>query len=101
MNDGDAEAMLSDDSEIWWVGPALLGNVHPASACADGACGLHNPSDHPLRDAPLRWRGDRRIMERVCEHGVGNPDPDDLAYRRAAGQDTTDGHGCDGCCGSE
>ena len=34
---------------------------------------------------------DRRIMERICPHGVGHPDPDDVLN-----QDRV--HGCDGCC---
>jgi hypothetical protein len=36
-------------------------------------------------------------MERICEHGVGHPDPDDLRVIR----DRIMGiHACDGCCGS-
>lgn len=39
---------------------------------------------------PQHWRGDRHLMERICPHGVGHPDPDDI---------NPDGvHGCDGCC---
>jgi hypothetical protein len=30
-------------------------------------------------------------MERICPHGVGHPDPDDVFAT-----DTV--HGCDGCC---
>jgi hypothetical protein len=43
-------------------------------------------------------------MERICPHGVGHPDPDDLAYRisiaKKMGKDTKylGIHGCDGCC---
>ena len=45
----------------------------------------------------MHWRFDRSIMERVCPHGVGHPDPDDLSFRAIHGdQDAT--HGCDGCC---
>ena len=90
--------MTSDESELWFVGEVLLSNVHPVSVCADGPCCLHNPSDHPLRDAPLRWRPGRR-MERVCWHGIGHPDPDDLAHRRASGHPDTAAHACCGCCG--
>ena len=78
--------------------------THDAAQCAGEACCLHNPSDHALNDAPLNWRGDRGLMERICGHGVGHPDPDDLAHKRRIF--TTDGfkargfdlHGCDGCC---
>jgi hypothetical protein len=74
--------------------------VHPESRCEGTACCIHRPSGHPLRRAPLHWRGDRGIMERRCEHGVGHPDPDDTAYRLRVGLPDSDGtHGCDGCCG--
>lgn len=75
------------------VGQAFL--VHGRSTCAGGPCPIHNPSAHPMAGFPTLWRDDRRIMERVCPHGVGHPDPDDLAVR--SGRDPGD-HGCDGCC---
>jgi hypothetical protein len=43
-----------------------------------------------MRRWPQNWRGDRYLIERICPHGVGHPDPDDL------NPDTV--HGCDGCC---
>jgi len=47
----------------------------------------------------LNWRSDRRLMERVCPHGIGHPDPDDVAYRVSRGEPATVAvHGCDGCC---
>lgn len=79
------------------VSNGLLRNVHSETSCAGQNCCIHNPSDHPLADRPLLWRDDRRIMERVCEHGIGHPDPDDAAFRALMGdRDTV--HGCDGCC---
>jgi hypothetical protein len=76
--------------------------VHQELRCAGEPCCLHHPSNHPLNTAPLHWRGDRRLMERICEHGIGHPDPDDLAHhRRVAGAGVADGRGvhrCDGCC---
>lgn len=69
-----------------------LVNVHDETKCWGTACVVHNPSEHHLRDWPLYWRNDRKIFERICPHGVGHPDPDDVAY-------TGDGvHGCDHCC---
>lgn len=65
--------------------------VHSASTCL-GACVIHRPSHHLMRDFPTHWRFDRRIMERICPHGVGHPDPDDMSSNTV--------HGCDGCCGS-
>lgn len=64
--------------------------VHDPDKCAGQHCCIHNPSDHPLNTAPLHWRGDRGIMERICEHGIGHTDPDDIAKSGV--------HGCDGCC---
>jgi hypothetical protein len=83
------------------VGMTLL-RVHPAEACAGPAgdngkpiCCIHNPTDHHMITWRQNWRGDKGMMERLCPHGVGHPDPDDLKVRttRWAGV-----HGCDGCC---
>lgn len=57
--------------------------VHLPDRCAGRACCIHNPSEHPLSTAPLNWRSDRYLMERVCEHGVGHPDPDNLTFKRS------------------
>lgn len=78
--------------------------VHSASACAGQWCCIHNPSDHPLWNGRLNWRADRGLMERMCPHGIGHPDPDDMAHKRRvmtpaqyrAGAWGV--HGCDGCC---
>lgn len=75
------------------TGPLM---THHVNDCAGPNCCTHNPSDHPLRDAPLNWRG--HVMERLCPHGIGHPDPDDLAYRRSTGREAHGTHGCDGCC---
>lgn len=74
--------------------------VHNRVFCEGEHCSVHNPSDHRLKDAPLNWRADRRIMERICEHGIGHPDPDDAEYRRKRDGNRYDSgiHGCDGCC---
>lgn len=78
--------------------------THAPDACAGENCCVHNPSAHPLSTAPLNWRGDRGRMERICEHGVGHPDPDDLAYKRSVMSHAkySSGawgiHGCDRCC---
>lgn len=55
--------------------------VHSGRSCLDvNGCAVHNPSDHPLKRFPLHWRWDKRIFERICECGVGHPDPDSLRY---------------------
>jgi hypothetical protein len=72
-----------------------LEGVHQIDECWGEFCPIHNPSDHALVGHPTNWREDRRIMERICEHGVGHPDPDDQRVRA----DYTLGiHSCDGCC---
>lgn len=86
-----------------WVGPdgSVLEGVHPASECAGRACCLHAPSDHLMKDWRLHWRDDRSLMERLCAHGIGHPDPDDLAYKDLLkpGSSVAESiHGCDGCC---
>lgn len=80
-----------------YAGQQALVNVHTRDKCAGRHCVLHNPSDHHMREWRLLWRADRRIMERLCPHGMGHPDPDDMAYQRTIGGDSGV-HGCDGCC---
>lgn len=76
--------------------------VHTRDKCAGEFCCVHNPSEHPLNKAPYVWRWDRYLMERLCPHGVGHPDPDDVDYIRATqGDEAAQAHGihgCDGCC---
>lgn len=75
--------------------------IHSESLYCLTRCCIHNPSDHPMRDFPRHWRGDKGIMERICPHGVGHPDPDDLAfklYMRGPRVWHHSVHGCDGCC---
>ena len=72
--------------------------VHEKGQCVGEFCVIHNPSDHPMRDFPTHWRFDRAIMERICPHGIGHPDPDDLAFNRSQGVRDDGTHGCDGCC---
>lgn len=80
------------------VGETTLVNVHDPAKCAGEACVVHNPSDHHMRDWPLNFRGDRGLMERLCPHGIGHPDPDALAWHARQGRTWQSVHGCDGCC---
>lgn len=77
-----------------------LTNVHPASACAGRNCPIHNPSQRAMNIGDLYWRTDVRRMERVCEHGVGHWDIDELDFLiNERGMESAVGiHGCDGCC---
>lgn len=68
--------------------------------CDINGCAIHNPSYHPLSDAPQYMREDRGfLIERVCEHGTGHPDPDSASYMAKTGYGSSIWvHGCDGCC---
>ena len=63
---------------------------HSRANCKGEFCAVHTRSQHNMRKYRQHWRPDRGIMERICSHGVGHPDDDDIT------DDTT--HGCDGCC---
>jgi len=71
--------------------------THPNFACKNQNCTIHNRSMHSMRHYPQHWREDRSLMERICEHGVGHPDPDE--YRLNGPSSWAEHiHGCDGCC---
>jgi hypothetical protein len=80
-----------------------LGATHVPDEHCEERCVIHNPSDHCMRDFPTHWREDRGLMERICPHGIGHPDPDHLAFvERVLGTEQAQAegvHGCDGCCG--
>lgn len=91
---------------IQWGENGVLDNVHDESDdCKKYGCSIHNPSDHKMKDWPRNWRNDRGLMERICEHGVGHPDPDHLGYIfRTQGSNAMmieSIHGCCGCCHKE
>lgn len=96
-------------SELYVDGFGSHVEVHERNDdCMEHGCCIHNPSDHHMRDWPTLWRNDRGIMERICEHGVGHPDPDGIAYMLRVSESSgepfpiADGiHGCDGCCRRE
>lgn len=72
--------------------------VHNESVCMP-PCPFHAPSDHPLKDAEMHIRGDKKgLVERICEHGIGHDDPDSVAYMHKIGERWAGIHGCDGCC---
>lgn len=75
--------------------------VHARGRCAGDHCAIHNPSMHGMIEEPMILRTDRGVplIERLCVHGVGHPDPDSVAFLDAHEQPGFDVHGCDGCCG--
>jgi hypothetical protein len=65
--------------------------VHAREYCQGEHCPIHNPSERAKAIGITHYRFDREIMERICEHGIGHPDPDAIT-------DDDGVHGCDGCC---
>lgn len=82
--------------------PGVMLRVHDPARCAGQICCIHNRTNHSMRMFPQHWRGDVYMMERICPHGIGHPDPDHLdAIRRIMSDKTAkiqSVHGCDGCC---
>lgn len=66
-------------------------------------CVIHNPSDHNMRTWPMHLR-ETNLIERLCPHGIGHPDPDSaramdfITWNRVDHPYGYDQHGCDGCC---
>lgn len=74
--------------------------IHRAVDCHP-PCPFHAPSPHHMTG----WRKvirESNLVERMCPHGVGHPDPDSIAYMDDHGGEDNRGswgvHGCDGCC---
>lgn len=81
----------------------ILRNIHEETeTCRTRGCTIHSPTRHAMREFPTHWRDDRGMMERICPHGVGHPDPDYLSFvEETYGSEDAwaEGvHGCDGCC---
>lgn len=86
-------------NEQEWALISQLTNVHDGTQCiGERTCVIHNPTRHPMRDWTLHWRGDRKIFERICQHGVGHPDPDQEFWWEQSKQEWQWVHGCCGCC---
>lgn len=80
------------------TGTGQIIGVHDEHACQGENCVIHNPSKTHMITWPTHWRADRHLMERLCPHGIGHPDPDHLAHVPVEYRDTESIHGCDGCC---
>ena len=77
---------------------AALRNVHDPAGCEGEVCPIHTPTEHHMRRWPLHWRDDRGILERICRHGCGHPDPDHFPRWDECGWGANAVHGCCGCC---
>lgn len=71
---------------------------HTLEHCDGPPCPFHSPSLHSMIEEPMNWRSDRQLLERICIHGIGHPDPDSLRWLNKNGIDDRGVHGCDGCC---
>ena len=98
----DAEVERLDATGTLLVGGQVVHNVHPETACAGQPCCIHNPSDHHMAEWTQNWRDDVPLMERICSHGIGHPDPDHMRHLKniwsPMGVWAYGVHGCDGCC---
>ncbi len=81
-------------------GSGTVLKAHALEVCdpARGPCPIHRRTDHHMRKYPQVWRDDRGIMERMCPHGCGHPDPDDPKCFGPGAEKHEAIHGCDGCC---
>ena len=78
---------------------------HTKNKCKGQVCIFHNPTKHKMRNWPMNLRTDSwaaPLIERICEHGVGHPDPDSVTYLESVATKGSKGtwgmHGCCGCC---
>ena len=84
--------------ETYVTGTGQQIDVHAEHDCSGIYCCIHNPSQHNMVTWPTHWRDDRYLMERLCPHGVGHPDPDHIAFLPKDKRRWESIHGCDGCC---
>jgi hypothetical protein len=99
MTNPERDGIFNEDSNTFTTPLGLvLGQIHDRSQCEGRPCVIHNQTDHNMRGWMLFFRVDRCIWERICPHGIGHPDPDDLAWHVEQGRDHMGVHGCDGCC---
>jgi hypothetical protein len=77
------------------------GRIHAKEDCDGPPCCFHSPSLHPMIEEKMILRTDWGVplIERLCPHGIGHPDPDSVAWlKKKTGDDSWSIHGCDGCC---
>lgn len=76
-----------------------LTHTHPEAKCKGRPCVIHNPSDHHMLEWPINLR-ENKLVERICEHGVGHPDPDSVYFFDMIGKGGLGIHCCceNRCC---
>jgi len=75
-----ADSLGLDDGtkDIITLHDGMVLQTHGPRRCAGFHCCIHNPSDHPLRNAPMVWLGQLNLMMRICKHEELHPDPDSM-----------------------
>lgn len=88
-----------DIDEGEWVNAAgvRVAFLHQPDNCEGQPCVAHNPTPHSMSDWPMNLR-ETALIERLCSHGVGHPDPDSVWFFDSKGFFGFDVHGCCGCC---
>lgn len=89
--------------DVVFLPDGTLLQTHSPSQCVGNFCSIHNPSDHPLRDAPQLWDGRFKAIYRLCSHGHVHIDVDDFTFKvrlalPPAVLALISVHDCDGCC---
>lgn len=67
--------------EIWFLleSDQIVMGVHPRAWCS-GACVIHSPSAHWMREYPLSFDYEAKAFVRTCPHGHKHQDPDERTY---------------------
>ena len=92
-----ADSLDHDSGGLVALSNGILTNVHNSRLCEGKYCWVHKPSSHHMAAWPIRWRSNRSVAHRLCIHGFGHPDPDDVNFNVRAGRNVN-AHRCDGCC---
>jgi hypothetical protein len=98
----DPTPVFARNDAIFLPDGTLL-QTHSEDECIRAYCSIHNPSDHPLRDAPQLWNSRFKTMHRMCDHGYVHLDPDDFMFKWRMGLSLATlaiirRHDCDDCC---
>jgi hypothetical protein len=77
--------------------PTSITDPDDHAACEGRGCSRDHPSAHHMQTWPLVWRRYYGYCDRICPHGIGHPDPDDVVGLQSVGGASA-AHSCDGCC---
>ena len=100
------ERIVQDDGTVTFVSPDgryRLTQTHPENPdCKTYGCVIHAPTEIAIENVegwPYNIREDRTplLIERICPHGIGHPDPDQASFNIRAGREAENIHGCCGC----